>query len=62
MNDNIKENGIDEVIPEAKRKRITFAGLWKEFLNFFIVILLVIFHYFLLFAPDRLLKLIREVW
>ena len=32
MNDNIKENGIDEVIPEAKRKRITFADSWKEFL------------------------------
>jgi len=28
----IKENGIDEVIPEAKRKRITFADSWKEFL------------------------------
>lgn len=61
MNDNIKENGIDEIIPEAKRKRITFADLCKELLNFFIAIFLLILSFFL-YSPDSILKLIREVW
>lgn len=58
-NDNIKENDINEVIQEAKGKRITFADSSKEFLLFIAILLLILS--FIPYSLDKLPKLIREV-